>query len=174
MTGSTVFDACQLELNVKTASSFIETTTVAITRNSSQLSFPDTGVFLDSVGTAMCDWMPHYDEGDLDASGSGILTTHANGRFIYGINGLVPNAYDGPNFIAGSLTSINDNEYRLGTTWNGAVINTFVDDTLHNTGAYIGTWSGAGTIYIGSITGVSVDQSNIKNVRFYKQEALTV
>ena len=163
-TGTCIVDAVQLEVG-KFATSFIETTTTATTRNKSELSFASAGVINDTEGSVLLDWTPRYRFAAAPTAGIASLTSTS--RLLYHTPAAKIAYYDGVN--SGLVTSsfVGDTTTKLGVTWEGIVYKIFVDGALEKTGVYDGSLTDGGTFYLGQYGGIGFDTANYTNVKVY-------
>jgi hypothetical protein len=134
ITGSNVFWGAQLELGTF-ATSYIPTTTVAVTRNADSLSYPVAGNFSDTAGTVYIavNVQGHNSTGSnglIGSGGSGLLYSQAVASQITTFDGTSSSA------VSGLVVGVSG---RIGATWSGA-----------GKKVWSGGISDAGTAYDGS------------------------
>ena len=163
-------DYAQLEASAF-ASSEIETTTVAVTRNADVLTYDDVSNVEDAAGTA-------YAEASTDWSSTlsetYVLARTSVGRLLYLPNGVAATKiqiYDGTASSASPTgTSMLNAPQSVASTWGSAQTAYFNGDPDLSPAAYDGTM-GTGDIGIGNLnTGTNQWGGTIRNVKIYSNE----
>ena len=152
------------------ATSYIPTTTVAVTRNADVLTYPSAGNLNFSAGTA-------YAEISLAIPASSqryILNTDDNSRMFQLPVGQTTTtiwAFDGTNELGKSgLKDMSTGVRKRAVSWGGAGLAITGDGAAPATSAFDGTFGAGTTINVGHITGGGQIYGNIGNVRIWQTQ----
>ena len=157
-------DYAQLEASAF-ASSEIETTTVAVTRNADVLTYDDAGNIEDAAGTASLELSVDH---SVDIGNPAILSRD-NGFFMYSTDGITrTSVQDGTNIVgSGAGESRLNTPVQAAATWGNAL--TAYAGTESATGSYDGTLR-AGDLVIGAKGTTEQSGYSIRNVKIYSNE----
>ena len=147
-------------------SSYIPTTTAAVTRNADVLSFSNAGNFYNAAGTVnatfdinqtFVSWSVLYPDP------AEFIGDAASGKFY---------AYDGTNLKTIGTVSTGETIYKSAVTWTTSdnTMKLAKDGSVSTTGPFDGSWGVTGTTYIGSRVGTSRHLfGHVKNIRFWNR-----
>ena len=161
------------------ASSYIPTTTAAVTRNADVLSYPASGNVDGTKGSAYAQNIFSESLPSNYGSSSGILEaggTGASGRYIYNLhdNAYMRN-YDGTNGLDSNVMSPSISIGSLVKTavkWSGNSKGMTVNGNSVKTGAFTGDMNVGTNITVGKVGSFYAPFGTIRNVRIWKK-ALT-
>ena len=167
-TGDLLVWGAQLE-EASFVSSYIPTTTVAVTRNADVLSYPVTGNVNGKVGSAYAEVVFMGTSAEVNPT---ILGSGASQRIIIG------NAQNALNFILydGTTTIINTTNYtanavaKVASSWGGTTASVYTNGTVQ-AGAFDGDLNLGTTLYIGysqQFPTLNFWPGTIRNVRIYR------
>lgn len=142
-------------------SSYIPTTTVAVTRNVDALSYNVNNV-IDLKWAVYCEIgvnIPWYTNMSWF-----IMDRWSSGRYFYANNSVTSlNNYDWTNILVGNVgTSMNGNIVKVATSWNGSTKSIYYGNTVPK------TWSYVGTFWTWNINIGYTWNGTIRNVRVWK------
>lgn len=161
--GTAVFFGAQLELGAF-ASSYIPTTSAAVTRNQDVLDYPLASNWNDSVGSIIAS-VNHYYVSSVN--GYYVTCSGANRVALYQNGNPALQAYDGTNNPTFSdLALVANSRVTVGATFSGSTENVFKGGVKSSTtGAFAGTWGYTGNLRIGigsaGTTPIKGNESNV-------------
>lgn len=150
---SFVFGGAQQELGQVT--SYIPTTTAAVTRNADVLTYQTASNFSDTAGTMYAEV---YKDSWASANGVAIGSATNGMKFISTNSGV--SAFDGTNTVSGAAGTPTGS-VKMAAGWSGSTMSVTANNTTVGTGAYDGAWN-LTTIGVGA-----AGNGNIKNVRIW-------
>ena len=149
-------------------SSYIPTTTAAVTRNADDLSFDTSGNFANTVGTAtatvdLIGLISSVAQTALDFGGS----SYALGKRTTGVS----STYDGTTTIATTGALSANTAYKLATAWNssGSRYATVRGGGTVATGSFDGSMNYGASSYIGGVHYTSPFYGHVKNLRIWSR-----
>jgi hypothetical protein len=165
VTGTAGFAWNQLEA-ASFASSYIPTTTAAVTRNADVLTYALAGNLSNTAGSL-------YNEAtvsslNVTSNSASVGDSGGNGRMYYNGATTPVNCFDGTNTVAGpTISAISANSiYKGAISWSGSSLRAFANGSAGTAGTYDGTLISA-NIAIGEANGTVWQFGNTRNVRIY-------
>jgi len=164
-TSSIYLWGAQLEAG-SAASSYIPTTTAAVTRNADQLSYDTANWFIDTAGTVFVDYLIPQ----ANAALHGILSFTASSLWMYQTAGGASSfrSFDGTSAYNSNSVPINT-PTRSALSYGNSVRSSFVNGGNPTTATYDGSWS-ASNLFIGSNSnGSSQLNGYMLNIIYYQK-----
>ena len=157
----------QIENNVSFASSYIPTTTLAVARNADVLTYPTTGWYSDTQGTAFAEFQANW---TTTAASQFVLARDGNGRFFYnaGTAATSVSNFDGTTAGASNTTSTYGfSTARAATAYSDSTKITSLSGGIGSTSAFDGGM-GLGDLAVGcGNNGGNVWFGPIRRVEYY-------
>jgi len=160
--GSAVFYGAQVELG-SFASSYIPTTTVAVTRAADQLTYPSAGNISGAVGAAYCEIKTGSVCGrslSFNAGGTGMIDAGTGDSLSF-------RAYDETNVVNVTVGDSSASTVKQAIAWGGSTLSAARNGTTAS-GSFDGNMSPTG-ISIGGTTGGELN-GTIRNVRIWNRQ----
>lgn len=157
------------------ASSYIPTTTAAVTRNADVLTFPNAGNVSDTAGTVLMEATPAFDIPNSGVAGYGRNAFIDFGAFNNGAIYTQDNSlrrFDGLNLIATpAWTPLKDTTYKIGSRYGSAGQRNWLNGTAGTNGAFDGSINSAANMTIGGYGGGATYNwgGTLKNVKIWKR-----
>lgn len=157
------------------ATSYIPTTTTAVTRNADVLTFPNAGNISDTAGTVLMEATPAFDIPPMGTPGYGanflVDFGATNGRIQIFNSGYL-SRYDGTTILnSPAWTPLKNTTYKIGSRYGSAGQRNWLDGTAGTNGAFDGSINSGANMTIGGYTGSILYNwgGNIKNLKIYKK-----
>lgn len=156
----------QLELG-SAATSYIPTTTIAVTRNADVLTYPSSGNISNASGTVIISAQFN------STAGSGTMVAKDNTSIIlYTTSNLTEvRSYDGTTVIIGTGgASLANTQRKVGVNWSGTARNVWAAGAVKTSGTFDTTWT-AGDIAVGCYnTGSTQWNGNLKGLYIFNRQ----
>ncbi len=153
------------------ASSYIPTTTVAVTRNADVLTYAQAGNWIATIGSvyaeASANGAAGVDQGVISSD------TSAGGRLLYFQNGAptTVKSFDGANTaVAGAGTSVIGNLVKIAVSYGGSQFRAAQSGQVGSVATFAGYGTTGGNIRVGDRSGSATElYGTIRNVKIYNR-----